>query len=52
MPQCAALKADVSQFVYLCICFSVYNSDFSEVAKNQALVNAIIISNLIVVDFE
>ena len=37
MPQCAALKADGSQFVYL----YDFNFDFSEVAKNQALANTL-----------
>ena len=49
-------KAYGSRFVYLCICVYVRNLDFSEVAKNQALVNAVQaqhdnISNLIVLDY-
>ena len=49
-------KAYGSWFVYLCICVYVRNLDFSEVAKNQALVNAVQaqrdnISNLIVLDY-
>ena len=63
MPRCACTYqayscqlACVSLCVSLFICTYVCNSDFSKVAKNQALVNAVQaqcdnISKLIVLDF-